>query len=362
VEICVHGKRGARLEIESVKTRQRTARMVRVGAMASWVLFASSWFLGCTEPQGKIAVSTASPAIACLGRIEPENGVRRLAAPFSMQGPSILGQLLVQEGELVSSNQVLAITANHHTFKADLEMAQSQAGVARGKLTRMQTGEKAGDIAAQLAEVQRAEAELENAQRELKRDEEIWRSGGLSEAMFERSRLAADTRRKDLERAREKLNSIKEIREVDLDPAAHELAASLASLRRAEAELERTLIRAPFDGQVIKIHARPGEEVGRDGVLELARTSAMFVRAEVYETDIVRVKVGQRAEIRGDALPRMISGRVAQVGLKITKNDILKTDPAAYADARVVEVKIQLDENKEAAAVIHAQVDVQIFP
>lgn len=345
-----------------MKTRQLAARIAGVGVAAPLALGCVAMFLGCSQPQGNTTVPAALPAIACLGRIEPEHGVRRLAAPFSMQGPSILGQLLVQEGDTVASNQVLAITANHDTFKADLDVAESQARVARGKLTRLQSGEKAGDIAAQSAEVQRAEAELENAQREWKRDEEIWRSGGLSEAMFERSRLAADTRRKDLERAREKLNSIKEIRAVDLEPVAHELEAALASARRAEAELARTLIRAPFDGQVIKIHARPGEEVGRDGVLELARTSAMFVRAEVYETDIVRVKAGQRAEIRGDALPRMVSGRVAQVGLKITKNDILKTDPAAYADARVVEVKIQLDENKEAAAVIHAQVDVQIFP
>ena len=61
-----------------------------------------------------VAASTPSslPGIACLGRLEPEEGVRHLAAPFSMQGPSILSELLVREGEQVASNQVLAGTAN----------------------------------------------------------------------------------------------------------------------------------------------------------------------------------------------------------------------------------------------------------
>jgi len=302
------------------------------------------------------------PGIACLGRLEPEDGVRHLAAPFSVQGPSILSELLVHEGEQVLSNQVLAVTANYTTFKADHEMAESQVKVAQWKLTRIQAGEKAGDIAAQMAEVQRAEAQYENAQREFKRDEDIRRSGGISETAYDRSRLTVETGRKELERAREKFNSLKEIRDVDINPSLHELDAALASARRTQAELDRTHIRAPFSGQVIKIHTRPGEEVGREGVLELARTDSMFVNAEVYETDISRVKIGQRAEISGDSLAEKLSGTVAQVGMKVGKNDVLKTDPAAYADARVVEVKIRLNEGHAGAALIHAQVNVLILP
>src|SRR5688572_16023659 len=112
------------------------------------------------------------PGIACLGRLEPEDGVRRLAAPFSVQGPAILSELLVREGEQVLSNQVLAVTSNYKTFQADHEIALGQVKVAQGKLTRIQTGEKAGEIAAQAAELQRAEAQYENALRELKRRSE----------------------------------------------------------------------------------------------------------------------------------------------------------------------------------------------
>ena len=64
----------------------------------------------------------------------------------------------------------------------------------------------------------------------------------------------------------------------------------------------------------------------------------------------------------GDSLIEKISGHVTEIGMKVGKNDVLKTDPAAYADARVVEVKIRLDDSRAAASLIHAQVNVRIFP
>jgi HlyD family secretion protein len=49
---------------------------------------------------------------------------------------------------------------------------------------------------------------------------------------------------------------------------------------------------------VLQIHARPGERVGPEGIVELADTSVMYAVAEVYETDVGRVRIGQRARIR----------------------------------------------------------------
>ncbi len=59
---------------------------------------------------------------------------------------------------------------------------------------------------------------------------------------------------------------------------------------RQEAELERTFVRAPFAGRVIDVLRRPGEIVGVDGILELARIDQMQAIAEVFETDVRRVR------------------------------------------------------------------------
>ena len=91
------------------------------------------------------------------------------------------------------------------------------------------------------------------------------------------------------------------------------------------------------------MRVQPGEEVGSGPVLVLGDTSRMRVVAEVYETDIGEVSVGQSATVSSRALLKPISGRVARVGSMVFKNDVLNVDPAARADARVVEVWIDLD-------------------
>ncbi len=306
--------------------------------------------------------TSTNRTITCLGRIEPEDGVIHLAAPYSVQGPSLLSDLLVKEGDWVKQGQIIANTCNQKSLEADYLKAEQQVKVAQYKLTRVKAGEKNGDIAAQKADFERAQVQLSNAERDLKRSLELFQKGALSESDFDRFKLAVDTARKDANRAQEKLDSISEVRKVDVDPATYEVEAAMADAKRARADWEQTFIRSPINGQIIKIYARAGELVGPSGVVEIARTDSMFVQAEVYETDIRFVKKGQRADIEGESFAGKITGVVEQIGLKIGKNDVLKTDPAAYSDARVVEVKIRLDDSKPVAGLIHAQVNVRVLP
>ncbi len=180
------------------------------------------------------------------------------------------------------------------------------------------------------AEVDRLEAELANAEREAKRIASLYARGATSVA--ERDK-------------------------VDLT-----LRVAEAMLAKARAELDLSVVRAPIPGQVIEIHARRGERVGSDGLCELARTDEMYAVAEVYETDIGRVEVGQRAEIRSPALAEDLHGRVERIGLKVGKLDIVDTDPAAMTAARVVEVDIRLDDGSLAAGLTNLQVEVEIRP
>jgi len=76
----------------------------------------------------------------------------------------------------------------------------------------------------------------------------------------------------------------------------------------------------------------------------LGQTEQMYVVAEVYESDIGKVHLGQRATLTSDGNTILgLHGTVNQIGLQVGKKDVLDNDPAADADARVVEVKIRLD-------------------
>ncbi len=135
-----------------------------------------------------------------------------------------------------------------------------------------------------------------------------------------------------------------------------------ASLALVEAELERTRLYAPIDGRVLKLNARPGEFIGHEGVLELGNVNRMYAIAEVYETDIRYVHVGQKATVSSAALARPLTGSVKFIRQKVEKQDEIGTDPAASKDARIIEVQILLDDSAEVTGLTNLQVEVIIQP
>jgi HlyD family secretion protein len=180
------------------------------------------------------------------------------------------------------------------------------------------------------AQVARVAAELENARAEHRRSAELGRD-----------RIVSDS---DIEQRQAQVRMLE------------------AELERAKAEMELAIVRSPITGQVLEVHAREGERVGNEGIAEIGRTQAMYAVAEVYETDVGRVKLGQRATISSPALAQSVHGTVDRIGLKVGKKDVLDTDPAARTDARVVEVEIRLDDSQAVAGLTNLQVDVAIEP
>jgi HlyD family secretion protein len=184
----------------------------------------------------------------------------------------------------------------------------------------------------------------------------------INEATATRDETVA-TLQKQIEEAEANLDRIAEVRPVDVRAARAEVESALAAVERARADLQLADVKAPVDGQILKIHARPGEVVGNDGIVELGQTEQMFVVAEVYESDISKVRAGQRAMITNDSFAGELKGTVAEVGWQISKKDVLNTDPAADVDARVVEVKIRLDkeDSKRVKGLTNLQVEVKIM-
>ncbi len=95
-------------------------------------------------------------------------------------------------------------------------------------------------------------------------------------------------------------------------------------------------------------------------VLAMGDTRLMRAVAEVYETDIARIKIGQVATITSRAFSHPITGKVVRIGNMVFKNDVLNVDPAARADARVVEVWIDLEDATLTERLTNLTVDVVI--
>jgi HlyD family secretion protein len=257
----------------------------------------------------------------------------------------------------------------------------------------------AGEVATSESEVRRLTLVAENAETELQRYQKLFNEGGTTASLLDSKRLARNTARQEIAKEQSKrsqiievlrkqisgnvatkkridstliqqikeaeatynknvatlneqitqakanVDRIVEVRPVDLRSAESEIARAQAAARQAQADLELAYVRSPIAGEVFKIQTKPGEAPSSQGILEIAQNDQMMAVAEVYESDISKVKVGQIAEINSESgsFVGKIQGKVVQVGLQVAKKDVLKTDPAADVDSRVVEVKIAID-------------------
>ncbi|PAX59933.1 efflux RND transporter periplasmic adaptor subunit, partial [Brunnivagina elsteri] len=118
---------------------------------------------------------------------------------------------------------------------------------------------------------------------------------------------------------------------------------AIATVKRSQTELEQASIRATLSGKIIKIHTHPGEKIGDDGIADLGQTSQMVAVAEIYQSDISKVKLGQKATITGQAFTGEVAGIVSQIGLQVNRQNTFANQPGENMDRRVIEVKIRIN-------------------
>ena len=315
-----------------------------------------------TETHATPAVH-APVGVASLGRIQPEDGTTIRIGARSLSGqPSLVAELRVKEGDNIRAGDIVAVLNSQPQLEGAWRQSEARIRVAETRRNQVKAGAKTADIAAQAGEVARLEFQLATARAEHVRMESLHQQDVVTQSAWEQSRLTVDTTAQMLAAANARLRSLTEVRQIDVDVAEAERQAAVADAQRARAEAEAATIRSPYNGRVVKIHTWQGEEVTEQGILELARVDRMYVIAEVAESDIQRVKVGQRARITGESLPGPLFGTVEQLGLKVSRNSLTQKDPVSLTDAHIVEVKIRLDDGRSVTSLIDAQVEVLITP
>ncbi len=127
----------------------------------------------------------------------------------------------------------------------------------------------------------------------------------------------------------------------------------------ARAGLAQTEVRAPFGGRVLELMAHAGE-VSSGPLLAMGDLSAMVATAEVFQTDVPRLRTGDPATVR--VLDQSVTGKVTLIGSIVGKNQLTNLDPRALQDRRVVKVTIGLDNPALAARFVNMEVEAAIKP
>ncbi|BAT53534.1 hypothetical protein NOS3756_24950 [Nostoc sp. NIES-3756] len=346
--------------------------------------------------------TVTSSQVVALGRLIPEGDVIKISVVNAQD--SRVNQILVKEGDFVRENQVIAILQGQNRVEQQLREAEANVAIKRSQLRKIQQGDfKQGEIVAQKAAIAelaarlrtqtkqrqatiaQAEATMRNAQIKYQRYQTLAAEGVIksselddaqeqfdtAKAILAQNQAELDNTTSTLEALLNKENAnlqrLKEVRPVDIEIAKAELQQAQIQVEQRKAELEDTQVRVPLAGQILRINTRVGEQVNtQEGIAELGQTKQMYAIAEVYETDIVKVKLGQPVTINSEygGFSGEIKGKVAQIGLQIGKTRLNQdqNNPTNDVNARVVEVKIRInpEDSPKVAALTGMQVRVKI--
>ncbi|MDA0946245.1 MAG: efflux RND transporter periplasmic adaptor subunit, partial [Bacteroidetes bacterium] len=239
-----------------------------------------------------VARRTLVERVSASGKIQPEIEVKITA---EVNGQITL--LPVKEGDVVNKGDLL-VQLNPDIYDAAVLRAEAALNTARSNL------------ASAKAQVTQAEANQYAATKAFERAETLLGNKVISQAEFDQTEASYLSAQANLTSAQQSVQS-----------AEYAIRSGEASLQEARDNLGRTTLRAPQGGVVTALSKEVGESVQGNGftagevVMNVSDLSAMEVNVEVNESDIVRIQLGDRAEIEVDAyLGQTFGGMVTEIG------------------------------------------------
>ena len=227
-------------------------------------------------------------------------------------GTQVSGQikdLLVDFNSEVKAGQLIAVI-DPETFQYRVRSAQADVDAARATVLTAQA-----NSAASRAGVSRAQVDLMEAQRDLDRKQMLVEKQFITQSEADKARALVNTSTESLKSAQAQLG----VTEAQIKSAQANVAQREAALAQARIDLERTRITSPVNGIVIKRAIEKGQTVAASlqspELFVIAQNlQDMQVDASIDESDVGRIRTGQKATFTVDAFPgQTFEGEVRQV-------------------------------------------------
>jgi multidrug efflux pump subunit AcrA (membrane-fusion protein) len=328
--------------------QRRVGVLVIAGLCAVLAVIAALRLVRVSVPKVAVAQVSVGPIeswITTNGTIEP-------AVPHVIRArvPTFVKSVRVTEGQTVKKGEVV-LTLDVAQQRADLALAREELAKARNELRVVEDGGPAGARAEAQSELEKVEAEVAHLEREREAIVRLVAKQAATGAELGQTELA-------LARARATRDALaKKRQDLDRDTTLNTGVAGLAverardAVKLREVEAQSAEIRAPGDGTVYALPARPGSRVDAGAVLaEIADLGAVKLRAFVDEPDLASVEEGQRVEVSWSALPNQAwTGQVERVPKEVVSR----------GDRRVGEVVCSIA-NSNQKLIPNLDVDVRI--
>lgn len=287
----------ASLRLDTQEPRSRRGLWIALAVLVL-VAVAGVAYWQASAVWAAVEVETVTPTVERTGR--PSAGtpvltasgylVARREAIVSSKIQGRLAELRVEEGSEVADNEVLARLENQD-FIAQVDRARAELGQAEAQVGSAEAG------------IQRAEADLAEARRQL----------DVSEKLLADKLVPVDERDAALSRVRIAEAALAQAR-ADREGVEAARVQARANLAYAQAQLQNTVIRAPFAGTVVRKMAEVGESVApippgvnistaSGAVVALADLATLEMEADVAEANVAKLTEGQPAEVTVEAFP-----------------------------------------------------------
>jgi len=293
------------------------------------------------------SVTKTSPAntglIAAPGRVEAISEEIRVSSELSGR----LKKVYVEEGDRVQRGQVMGEMENDD-YRARVAAAEAEVAQREAELRRTVNGARTQERREAEASVQAARAVLDNSKSEAERRRGLADRNVISRDEADRYERAYQVARAQFEQAEQHFALVDaEAREEDRAHAEAAVATARAQLTESRAILEKSYVRAPINGVILRKLRHDGESVSTQfdsPVVTMADDSVLRVRLDVDESDVSRLHVGQHAYVMAEAYgAHQFSGRVVRVGRILGKKNIRTDEPSEHVDTKILETLVELD-------------------
>jgi HlyD family secretion protein len=317
--------------------------------LAAGILFVLSTVNLLRSRAGAVAASApgtgrvSSTVIAAPGRVEAISEEVRVSSELSGR----LKAVHVEEGDRVERGQVLAELENDE-YRARVAAGEAELAQREAELRRTVNGARVQERGEAQASKQAAKAVLDNSQSEAQRRRGLADRNVISRDEAERYERQYQVARAQYEQAAQHFALINaEAREEDRAQAEAAVAATRAQLAEARSYLEKSYIRAPIGGVILRKLRHPGESVSTQfdsPVITMADDSTLRVRLDVDESDVSKLRVGQKAYVTAETYgPQRFCGQVIRVGKILGKKNVRTDEPSEHVDTKILETLVQLD-------------------
>jgi len=253
----------------------------------------------------KVVLREIREIVSASGKIFPEREVK-----ISSDVSGEIVELYVHEGDSVKAGQVL-VRINPEQYESAVEQANASVSGSKSELARSKSS-----IETAAAQVEQIKSQLDNAQKIHERNIKLRKDGVISAQDFENSESNVAQLEANLRSAQAGYRAAEQAAK----SAEYNVASSQANLKEIKTSLNRTTISSPTNGIVSKLNVERGERVvgtmqmAGTEMMRIANFNSMEVQVEVSENDILRVSVGDTADVEVDAyLDKKFKGVVTEM-------------------------------------------------